>query len=416
MCHTALRRAGLVLVVLTAATARADVAYTVIDLGIPPGAFESLATGINNAGVVVGWSGHSFGGAFYRSWTWTPAEGLTLLPVFLVSGDVENYAAMDINDGGVIAGDGSNVNSSGGLAWRFQGGAYSVVPLLAGDTWSVLTGINAAGGVAGFSDNFSPGGLTEAYFFYSDDTGLVTIPESPGQITNLGRVNDPGQVVGTMGATGAFRWTVAGGFQFLGAPPVPFSSAQAWGVNNAGDACGMLIEDNDKYGAIFIEGAGWQAIADFALPGCCSDPRTERAEAINASREVVGWSALNGGANSGAHVAWVWSAAGGVRLLDDVIDPALNVHLRKALDINDAGQIVAYGSDNDLPEPYRAFLLTPVPAADLDGDGAVGIADFLALLAAWGPCPGSPDPCPADLDGDGAVGVTDMLALLADWG
>jgi len=50
---------------------------------------------------------------------------------------------------------------------------------------------------------------------------------------------------------------------------------------------------------------------------------------------------------------------------------------------------------------------------DLDGDGHVGVTDFLALLSAWGPCPA---PCAADLDGNGTVDVVDMLALLAAWG
>ena len=56
-----------------------------------------------------------------------------------------------------------------------------------------------------------------------------------------------------------------------------------------------------------------------------------------------------------------------------------------------------------------------VPAAclgDLDGDGTVGITDFLMLLAAWGPNPGHQ----ADFDLDGTVGITDFLALLANWG
>lgn len=52
-------------------------------------------------------------------------------------------------------------------------------------------------------------------------------------------------------------------------------------------------------------------------------------------------------------------------------------------------------------------------AADLDGSGAVGVDDLLALLALWGPCPA---PCDADLDGDGEVEVDDILALLAMWG
>ncbi len=49
---------------------------------------------------------------------------------------------------------------------------------------------------------------------------------------------------------------------------------------------------------------------------------------------------------------------------------------------------------------------------DVDGDGQIGINDFLALLAAWGPNPGHA----ADLDGDGTVGITDFLLLLANWG
>jgi len=51
---------------------------------------------------------------------------------------------------------------------------------------------------------------------------------------------------------------------------------------------------------------------------------------------------------------------------------------------------------------------------DIDGDGVVGVLDFLELLAAWGPC-GDCGACPADLDGDCAVGVTDFLILLANW-
>ena len=54
----------------------------------------------------------------------------------------------------------------------------------------------------------------------------------------------------------------------------------------------------------------------------------------------------------------------------------------------------------------------PVCTADIDEDGNVGITDFLALLAAWGPNPGHP----ADFDGDGVVGIVDFLELLGAWG
>jgi hypothetical protein len=49
---------------------------------------------------------------------------------------------------------------------------------------------------------------------------------------------------------------------------------------------------------------------------------------------------------------------------------------------------------------------------DLDGSGDVGVADFLDMLAVWGPNPGDP----ADFDGDGLVGVADFLKILAHWG
>jgi subtilisin family serine protease len=65
-----------------------------------------------------------------------------------------------------------------------------------------------------------------------------------------------------------------------------------------------------------------------------------------------------------------------------------------------------------------AAVTGPPPVfGDLDGDGEVGIADLLLLLAAWGDCPGPcPPSCPADLDADCQVGIGDLLALLAAWG
>jgi hypothetical protein len=60
-------------------------------------------------------------------------------------------------------------------------------------------------------------------------------------------------------------------------------------------------------------------------------------------------------------------------------------------------------------------IAAPV-AGDLNGDDIVGVADFLLLLAAWGPCPEPcPPSCPADFDGDCTVGVTDFLIQLANW-
>ncbi len=62
------------------------------------------------------------------------------------------------------------------------------------------------------------------------------------------------------------------------------------------------------------------------------------------------------------------------------------------------------------------WLLCPPPAGDVDGDGAIGVADIELLLDAWGAC-GLPCPptCAGDVDHDCTVGVLDLLMLLAEW-
>jgi hypothetical protein len=70
-----------------------------------------------------------------------------------------------------------------------------------------------------------------------------------------------------------------------------------------------------------------------------------------------------------------------------------------------------------LGEDDRILVTVPAPCpADIDGSGSVGLPDLLALLSAWGPCPGAPEDCPEDLNGDDVVGLADLLQLLAAWG
>ncbi len=58
---------------------------------------------------------------------------------------------------------------------------------------------------------------------------------------------------------------------------------------------------------------------------------------------------------------------------------------------------------------------TPVgQPSDLNGDGIVGIVDFLSLIAAWGSCADCGN-CPGDFDGDCEVGILDLLILLGNW-
>ena len=59
----------------------------------------------------------------------------------------------------------------------------------------------------------------------------------------------------------------------------------------------------------------------------------------------------------------------------------------------------------------RLVAAQPIPG-DTNADAVVDMADFMAVIAAWGNCTG----CSEDLDDDGVVGITDLLIVLANWG
>jgi hypothetical protein len=80
----------------------------------------------------------------------------------------------------------------------------------------------------------------------------------------------------------------------------------------------------------------------------------------------------------------------------------------------DVLHVTARRDDDHATRGFVTLTVRRGLVADLDGDGVVGFADLLMLLAAWGDC--GPDECPADLDGSGDVGFSDLLVLLAAWG
>ncbi|MCH8210934.1 MAG: hypothetical protein IIB99_06120 [Planctomycetes bacterium] len=122
-----------------------------------------------------------------------------------------------------------------------------------------------------------------------------------------------------------------------------------------------------------------------------------------------------GGSEDPGLRAFIWQD-GVMTDLNELIDPDLNLDVKVARAVSNSGQIAGHAQVQGVD--VVAVLLTPIGSspADLDGDCRVGIVDFLALLASWGPCP---DPCPptcvADIDGDCIVGILDFLTLLMNW-
>jgi probable HAF family extracellular repeat protein len=86
-----------------------------------------------------------------------------------------------------------------------------------------------------------------------------------------------------------------------------------------------------------------------------------------------------------------------------------------AFDINERGQIVGSGLRYGMLG--TAFLMTPIPAGDVDLDGDVDLADLATLLAAYDTCAGDPGyDSAADLDESGCIDLADLGVLLADYG
>ena len=429
--------------------------YAVTNLGAPPGgAYTVIPRGLNENGEAVGWTlTSSLDDPPYRAWKWTEKDGLVLLPP---SNGVNTDAAADINEAGQVTG--AEVSNFGDdSAWRFDPATQTFLyaGLLPGTTWSVPTGINAAGDFVGYGDDYTPGpGSTTQFFFFSDQTGLMEIPDGPAIVAGIGRINDL-QVVTGRSSAGAFRWTIEGGMELI---QYPGGHSYGYDINENGQVSGIVNIDSDKYGALYTDGVGWELIVNLLGPGGNEAPAWEYGLAVNNNGEVVGYSEQDN-PSEGFEIAWVWSEEKGVRVLDDVIEPTglpSYFHLYRAVDINDAGQILAEGTGLG-SQNTGAYLLTPVGGdkpvdllGDLTGDEFVDELDRAILCAALGSTQGDPGflteadfneddvidhldqqlfndilaPCPGDVvssatfapPADGTTDAADLAYLLGAWG
>jgi probable HAF family extracellular repeat protein len=372
-----------------------SVEYDVTVIPPVPGSWNWIVRGINNHGEVVGWAQFSGDPFFLRAWKWSQAGGMELLPA-PPGRDALRYGARDLNDSGVVAGDGGG---DGGEAWRFQDGVYTLLGTVGSDPLSTAGGINENGDIAGYSGDPSFGRPKHLYR-YTDDDGMVSLLSGRGT-----DINDSRQVTGYKentfgGGWEAVRIDADGGVLFLGVLPGRNDSF-GFGINNAGQVVGTSRRDESSTGFVYTDEAGMRAIPTVS--------RWNAAVAINSRGHVVG-----SGTDPGR--AFHWAPETGTRTLTSLIDPSLEISVSSARDINDRGQIAAYGTDL-AHGGWVQLLLTPIVTGDVDGDGDVDLADLAALLAAYDTCEGDPAYNPeADLDESGCVDLADLATLLANYG
>jgi probable HAF family extracellular repeat protein len=295
--------------------------FIISDLGTLGGG-DSYATGINNAGLIVG---KSMIGNFVDSHAFIYSNG-TMTDLGTLPGNNDNSFAHYINDLGQVVGD------SNGQAFLFSNGAMSAIHN------GYAYGINKNGQIVG--DYYSSSGYNHAYLFSSGH--LTDLGTFGGNYSYAYGINDLGQVVGQAdtnnGDSRAFFFS-NGLMTDLGV------SGRATGINNSGQIVGFMTTPSGQNHA-FI---GTTRMIDI---GTLSGDTDSFPTGINSFGQVVGQSV----SSPGVFRAFLYRN-GQMMNLNSMVQTLGGWTLTSATGINDVGEIVGTGIVNG---HHRAFLLTPL--------------------------------------------------------
>lgn len=341
---------GLAAAAASVAHATCDQRYRLTDIG-DLGGVPTVALGLNNNGAVVGYATNRDGAI--RAFHWTRATGMhSLAPRF------ESSVAIDVNDADQIL----VIRSGGGVEEAvlrsLSGVPASVVLPSFGGPQTQPFAVNNRGRVVGWS--LDADDQAQAFRWLPGQPrlqGLGALP--PDDQSFATDVNGSGLVVGASLGDGsrAFVWSPGTG-ALVALAKTGFSGSFANGVNDRGQIVGEVEDADDLRYAVL-----WPATdAEPRLLGTFG--RESVANKINKAGVVVGWSSVppKPGDPMVERRAFVWSAACGLRDLNDLVAAGGGVVLNDAQAINRSGQIAVNGTRG---KALRGYLLTPIrDAAD----------------------------------------------------
>lgn len=251
------------------------------------------AYGVNDVGDIVGshQEGASGPAAFFnKAFLFQGGKFQDLASVF----PGETSVATDINNTGVIAAWVGEPGLEHAFTFDANSGTVTALGVLPGHTISHASAINNAGHVVGMSAR--PGEFSHAFLFDGTLKDLGTAKGANG-------INDSGQVVGSLFVNGGFDWrayrcdTSGGNPQFVDLGVLPgFFGSEALAVNNNGDIVGESYggtEGDPDYHA-FIFPAGRKMLDLNELIPSNSGWKLHWASAINDNGQIAGTGTHNG--------------------------------------------------------------------------------------------------------------------------
>ena len=348
------------MLVLVAATSAVGQTYTIKDLGVLKGDNESSGFWINNLGEVAGCSdtqtvyGYPCTGlvAGQHAFLWRPGKGMKDLGT--LSGATVS-GAIGLNDTGVVVGysnvKGQPVTDFVATQWS-SSGTISNLGTLSGGASSAAFQINSGGEISG--DSFVASGAVNATQWTNNK--IKNLGKLKNAIFTAGlAINDNGYIVGESVFAYGPPFT-SHGFLWNGSTMKDLGTL--WGgitsMANAINSSGVVVGQSDGHNT----GGHWHAVmwgasGNIKDLGLLQGGTYSIAFGVNDSEIVVGYGNI---ANNAAH-AMIWTASKGMLDLNSLIPSNSGWTLINANAINNVGQITGYGSRNG---HNHAFVLTPV--------------------------------------------------------
>jgi hypothetical protein len=341
-------------------------------LGSLPGCspLTSTAAAINELGHIVGTDSNQ--NCEGEAWLWTTQTGM--LGIGDLPGGIFQSRSVAINNNNCILAMG-NADGPPEPFLRTPDGQMTLLRELSGVEWLAANDLNDATVVVGRA---FVGSYWQAAMWSPVEgvVGLYDASAAAGEVyvESAMRINAFGQVTGKAAVpaahSGAYRWDLAGPPVYIGHLPGHYL-AEGLGINDRGEVCGF----------------------SFAYEG-----------------ELKGF---------------VWDERRGIRDLDHVLDPCLNLppewndpnHVVTACAaINNMGQLIVVPAYPPSQWMHFDWVLTPYVPGDLDEDGDVQLDDLALLLAHFGTAENALY-AEGDIENcDGDVDLRDLTTLLANFG